>query len=98
MSEDSPETDEAAPDIWFANQVCGWCPETQDTCSDIFQTTNSACATIAMLNIVMNAEGLDLGEKLKDFKQDSMDLAPPLRGKLISNNAWIRMAHNSFAR
>ncbi|KAK1830545.1 hypothetical protein QBC39DRAFT_260787 [Podospora conica] len=81
VSEESPEADEKASNIWFANQ-----------------TTNSACATIAMLNIVMNAEGLDLGEKLQDFKQDSKDLAPPLRGNLISNNQWIRMAHNSFAR
>lgn len=51
-----------------------------------------------MLNIVMNAEGLDLGEKLQDFKQDSKDLTSPLRGNLISNSTWIRMAHNSFAR
>ncbi|KAK3346274.1 ubiquitin thiolesterase-like protein [Lasiosphaeria hispida] len=62
------------------------------------QTTHSACATIAMFNIIMNAEGLALGEKLRRFKQQSIDLAPPLRGNLITNSAWIRVAHNSFAR
>ncbi|KAK0724800.1 hypothetical protein B0H67DRAFT_446082, partial [Lasiosphaeris hirsuta] len=62
------------------------------------QTTHSACATIAMFNIIMNAEGLALGEKLRKFKQQSIDLAPPLRGNLITNSAWIRVAHNSFAR
>ncbi|KAJ4291545.1 hypothetical protein N0V88_006142 [Collariella sp. IMI 366227] len=62
------------------------------------QTTHNACATIALLNIVMNAENLALGEKLRKFKQDSMDLSPPLRGNMISNSEWIRTAHNSFAR
>lgn len=46
----------------------------------------------------MNAEGLALGEKLRKFKQESMGLSPPLRGNLITNSAWIRTAHNSFAR
>lgn len=46
----------------------------------------------------MNAEGLALGEKLRTFKQDSIDLSPPLRGNMITNSEWIRTAHNSFAR
>ncbi len=51
-----------------------------------------------MLNIMMNAEGLALGEKLREFKQQSKDLSPPLRGNMITNSSWIRVAHNSFAR
>lgn len=62
------------------------------------QTTDNACATIALLNIIMNAEGLGLGEKLRRLKQESKDLSPPLRGNMITNSAWIRTAHNSFAR
>ncbi|KAK5653535.1 hypothetical protein OQA88_8794 [Cercophora sp. LCS_1] len=62
------------------------------------QTTHNACATIAMLNIMMNAEGIALGDKLRQLKNDSMDLSPPLRGNLITNSPWIRVAHNSFAR
>lgn len=62
------------------------------------QTTHNACATIALLNILMNAEGIGLGERLRKFKQDSKDLSPPLRGNMISNSDWIRVAHNSFAR
>ncbi|KAL2134600.1 hypothetical protein VTI74DRAFT_11342 [Chaetomium olivicolor] len=62
------------------------------------QTTHNACATIALLNIIMNAEDLTLGEKLRKLKQESMDLSPPLRGNMISNSKWIRTAHNSFAR
>ena len=46
----------------------------------------------------MNAEGLALGEKLRKFKEESNDMSPPLRGNMINNSAWIRTAHNSFAR
>ena len=62
------------------------------------QTTQNACATIALFNIIMNAEGLELGERLNQFKEESRSLSPPLRGNLLSNRPWIRMAHNSFAR
>jgi ubiquitin carboxyl-terminal hydrolase L5 len=51
-----------------------------------------------LLNIIMNAEGLSLGEKLRQFKQESKDLPAPLRGHMINNSTWIRTAHNSFAR
>lgn len=46
----------------------------------------------------MNAEGLELGDKLDKFKQASTDMSPPLRGNMLSNSTWIRVAHNSFAR
>ncbi|KAH6844845.1 ubiquitin thiolesterase-like protein [Chaetomium sp. MPI-CAGE-AT-0009] len=62
------------------------------------QTTQNACATIALLNIIMNAEGLGLGKRLRELKRESEDMSPPLRGNMINNSAWIRMAHNSFAR
>ncbi|KAF5987824.1 ubiquitin carboxyl-terminal hydrolase [Fusarium bulbicola] len=62
------------------------------------QTTSNACATVAMLNIVMNAEGIDLGEKLRDFKESTKDLNTALRGHQISKNNFIRKIHNSFTR
>ncbi|KAF5677217.1 ubiquitin carboxyl-terminal hydrolase isozyme l5 [Fusarium heterosporum] len=62
------------------------------------QTTNNACATVAMLNIVMNAEGIDLGEKLQAFKESTRDLDTALRGHQISKNKFIRTIHNSFTR
>ncbi|KAF4456593.1 hypothetical protein F53441_1337 [Fusarium austroafricanum] len=62
------------------------------------QTTNNACATVAMLNIVMNAEGIDLGGKLQDFKESTWDLNTALRGHQISKNNFIRTIHNSFTR
>jgi ubiquitin carboxyl-terminal hydrolase L5 len=62
------------------------------------QTTNNACATVAMLNIVMNAEGIDLGDKLQAFKESTKDLSTALRGHQISKNRFIRTIHNSFTR
>ncbi|KAL2194540.1 ubiquitin thiolesterase-like protein [Corynascus similis CBS 632.67] len=75
--------------------------KTTESCRNVWfanQTTQNACATIALLNIIMNAEKLSLGGKLRKFKEESKDLSPPLRGHLINNSTWIRVAHNSFAR
>ncbi|KAL1837577.1 hypothetical protein VTJ49DRAFT_3637 [Mycothermus thermophilus] len=75
--------------------------ETTEDDQDVWfanQTTQNACATIALLNIVMNAKGLKLGDRLLKFKEESQNLPPPLRGNMISNSDWIRVAHNSFAR
>lgn len=62
------------------------------------QTTNNACATVALFNIIMNAEDLPLDTNLSKFKEESKSLSPPLRGHLLSNSSWIRVAHNYFAR
>ncbi|KAH7369914.1 hypothetical protein BKA65DRAFT_487322 [Rhexocercosporidium sp. MPI-PUGE-AT-0058] len=62
------------------------------------QTTNNACATIALFNIVMNIPGLDLGENLQNFKEATQKLKPAYRGKRLGDNQFIRGIHNSFAR
>ncbi|KAB5526290.1 ubiquitin carboxyl-terminal hydrolase, family 1, partial [Coniochaeta sp. 2T2.1] len=62
------------------------------------QTTDNACATLALFNIIMNAEDIELGDRLKAFKEASTPLVPALRGDLLSNTAWIRNTHNQFAR
>ncbi|KAF7542823.1 hypothetical protein G7Z17_g11248 [Cylindrodendrum hubeiense] len=63
-----------------------------------FQTTDNACATIALLNIIMNADGIDLGQNLRDFKESTKHLSTPLRGHQLSRNTFIRTIHNSFTR
>jgi len=62
------------------------------------QTTANACATVAMVNVAMNAEALVLGKTLEDFKVATKDLSAPLRGHMLATNPGIRSAHNSFAR
>lgn len=64
----------------------------------ISKTTSNACATVALLNIIMNAQNIELGDKLEEFKALTANLAPPLRGWLLCNNKWIRTIHNSLAR
>ncbi|KAL2880878.1 hypothetical protein SGCOL_003905 [Colletotrichum sp. CLE4] len=62
------------------------------------QTTDNACATVAMTNILMNSPGLDLGKDLQTFKDSTNSLSTPLRGHALSTNAFIRSVHNSFTR
>ncbi|PKK53757.1 hypothetical protein CI102_1778 [Trichoderma harzianum] len=62
------------------------------------QTTNNACATFALLNIVMNAPNIELGDKLREFKEETKDLNTVLRGHAVSNNKFMRSIHNSFTR
>ncbi|RDW87196.1 ubiquitin C-terminal hydrolase 37 [Aspergillus mulundensis] len=62
------------------------------------QTASNACATVALLNIVNNIEGADLGENLRSFKDFTMPFTPALRGDAINNFEFVKRIHNSFAR
>ncbi|KAL7951211.1 hypothetical protein V8C42DRAFT_303417 [Trichoderma barbatum] len=62
------------------------------------QTTNNACATFALLNIVMNAPDVELGDQLREFKEATKSLNTVLRGHEVSNNKFMRSIHNSFTR
>ncbi|KAI5304463.1 hypothetical protein KEM56_006476 [Ascosphaera pollenicola] len=62
------------------------------------QTSDYACASVALLNIVNNAEGLELGEELKHFKEFTKTFTPALRGIAINNFEFVKRVHNSFAR
>ncbi|OHF04391.1 ubiquitin carboxyl-terminal hydrolase, family 1 [Colletotrichum orchidophilum] len=62
------------------------------------QTTDNACATVAMTNILMNSAGVDLGQDLQNLKDSTSSLSTPLRGHALSSNTFIRSVHNSFTR
>lgn len=62
------------------------------------QTITNACATIALLNIVMNVPKIDLGENLSAFKAETKGLKPAYRGRRLGRDDFIRNIHNSFAR
>ncbi|KAF8423780.1 hypothetical protein EV426DRAFT_601131 [Tirmania nivea] len=62
------------------------------------QVTDNLCASLAMLNIVMNCPDVDVGEHLRSFREFSRDLSPPLRGLALANFEYLRQCHNAFAR
>jgi ubiquitin carboxyl-terminal hydrolase L5 len=62
------------------------------------QTVNDACATQAILGILLNNENISLGPMLTNFKDFTSGLPPDMRGDAIGQNMNIRNAHNSFAR
>eukprot|EP00294_Goniomonas_avonlea_P013588 CAMPEP_0114554856 /NCGR_PEP_ID=MMETSP0114-20121206/8434_1 /TAXON_ID=31324 /ORGANISM="Goniomonas sp, Strain m" /LENGTH=365 /DNA_ID=CAMNT_0001739933 /DNA_START=9 /DNA_END=1106 /DNA_ORIENTATION=+ len=62
------------------------------------QVINNACATQAMISILMNAKGVDIGPHLTEFKAETHDFDPEMKGLALSNSELIRTSHNSFAR
>jgi hypothetical protein len=62
------------------------------------KTASNACASVALLNIVNNIEGIDLGENLRHFREFTMPFTPALRGDAINNFEFVKRIHNSFAR
>jgi hypothetical protein len=62
------------------------------------QVPDFACATFALLNIVNNIPGLEMGTELRNFKKFTQDMTPRLRGDAIDDFAFVKQIHNSFAR
>ncbi|EFR02774.1 ubiquitin carboxyl-terminal hydrolase [Nannizzia gypsea CBS 118893] len=62
------------------------------------QTVENACATVALLNIINNIKGIEMGEQLKSFRKFTQDFSPAMRGYTIGNFEFVKQVHNSFAR
>ena len=59
---------------------------------------DNACATLALLNIINNVPGLELGEQLTQFRDFTESFSPELRGEAVGSFEFVRQVHNSFAR
>jgi len=62
------------------------------------QVIVNACATQALISILMNSEGINLGPHLSKLKDFTKLLDPEMRGLSLSNSKEIKQAHNSFSR
>lgn len=64
------------------------------------QVITNACATQAILSILLNCEHNDfkLGKTLSDLKEFSSTLPPEMKGQVLTNADVLRQVHNSFAR
>ncbi|KAJ1922314.1 hypothetical protein H4219_000176 [Mycoemilia scoparia] len=75
-------------------------PATDEETQGIFfahQVVQNACATQAILSIILNKPEIELNDQLKHFKEFTLELTPDLRGHAIDNSDTIRQAHNSFS-
>ena len=62
------------------------------------QTVQNACATQAIVSVLLNRPEVRLGPGLDSFKDFALALPPDMRGEAIGNSDFIRQAHNAFAR
>ncbi|GAA6003822.1 hypothetical protein JCM10207_006424 [Rhodosporidiobolus poonsookiae] len=64
------------------------------------QVINNACASIALLNAVLNIHdpNVQLGQELSNLQAFSEGLDAETRGWTLSNSEKLREVHNSFAR
>jgi len=77
--------------------------DTRVTCShpEVYfaqQVVVNACATQALLSVLLNCDKIDLGATLTDFKSVTNEFSPEMKGFAIGNQPLIKQSHNSFAR
>ena len=107
--DERPVIKDAIPNLFFANQVRSielpsyFCHLYSSASFKIkhvlhLQIINNACATQAILSVLLNSPGITLSDELKRLKDFAKDLPPELKGLAIVNCASIRMLNNSFAR
>jgi ubiquitin carboxyl-terminal hydrolase L5 len=78
----SAQQEDKSSHVWFANQL----------------PAQNSCATLAMINILMNNAEIEIGEHLRQFKDFTEDFTPYQRGEALASFDFVKKIHNSFAK
>ncbi|KAG8998324.1 hypothetical protein FRB93_013800 [Tulasnella sp. JGI-2019a] len=62
------------------------------------QLINDACATQAILNILLNCPDVNVGDKLRRFRDFTKGMSSTMKGLAVSNDPDLRDIQNSLAR
>lgn len=62
------------------------------------QVVSNACATQAILSVLLNSQDIVLSQTLQNLKDFTIAIDAESKGYSIGNSEDIRLAHNSFAR
>eukprot|EP01061_Rhynchopus_euleeides_P009325 TRINITY_DN18481_c0_g1_i1.p1 TRINITY_DN18481_c0_g1~~TRINITY_DN18481_c0_g1_i1.p1 ORF type:complete len:308 (+),score=142.39 TRINITY_DN18481_c0_g1_i1:157-1080(+) len=62
------------------------------------QIVSNACATQAIINILLNRDDVEVGKELREFKEFTESFPSAERGECLGSQEVIRNVHNSFAR
>lgn len=62
------------------------------------QVIQNACATQAILSVLLNCPQIDVGSELENFRSFTKQFDSRTRGQVLTNSETIRQVHNSFAR
>ncbi|RMZ82308.1 hypothetical protein DV738_g1818, partial [Chaetothyriales sp. CBS 135597] len=81
---------------WTASETVNELSEPPDGVWFANQVQSFSCATVSLINIVMNHPELDLGEDLNAFRSLTQPMNPLERGWELDRNDKIRDVHNSF--
>ncbi|TEB18767.1 cysteine proteinase [Coprinellus micaceus] len=60
--------------------------------------SDDSCATHAILNVLLNCPGIDVGPELEAFKLETEEMSPLMRGLSVTNIPLLRETHNALAR
>lgn len=75
--------------------------EDADIINDMFfahQSIHNSCATHALLSILLNCEGIDIGPTLNSIKNFTEGMGPESKGYVIGNLPKLAHIHNSYAK
>lgn len=95
---------EAAERLFFAAQTIQNACGTQALLSVLMNkqedgaSSSSPSATTTTSGATDEAQHIEIGEKLREFRDFTMALPPEFRGEALSNSELIRDVHNSFAK